>query len=411
MNQDFQTPNEKPQPQPQPQPQPEPEPEVKPFPPKKAGFNNQAEEVKVFPKQGAGFQPGGLRPKSLDKKKLAIGIIAGILIILIGFTIVLAAKIWDPLWNPFAPNPTKILNQAFENMSEIETSHLKMVIDMDIEGNEELSSIKFILDGDFDATDKDNPKSQMDLEARIQIPDTEVEMIMGGEMRTIDDVIYFQVTSIPFLFNMYFSQIGLDITQWQNKWYHFDPEELGVSMTGLGLSQDDKLALTKDLQELYLQYSPAKPIKRLAEEEIDDKATYHFLMALDKENLKQFIVKLPLALEEYDTFKSEGFTDEEKEKMFADIDKFFEETGGMKFEIWIGKTDKLIYKIAGYGEVPESLFEEGEGAISFDFKVESSNFNEPVEILTPQDSSSIIEILMGMMSMFAGEQEYQLPLE
>jgi len=410
MNQDFQTPNQEPesQAQPQPQPQPQPQSETKPLPVQQAGFSKGAEEAKVFPKQGAGFQPEGLKPKPLSKKKLVIGIIVGILIVLVGFTVVLATKIWNPLWNPFAPNPTKILKQAFENMSELETSHLKMVVDMDMEGNEELSSIKFVLEGDFDAKDKDNPKSQMDLEAKMQVPDTDIEMIMGGEIRTIDDVIYFEITSIPFLLNMYFSQIGLDISQWQNKWYHFDPEELGVSVTGLGLSSDDKLALQEDLQKLYLEYLPAKPIKRLAEEEIDDKPVYHFLMALDKENLKQFIVKLPLALEEYDTFKSEGFTDEEKQEMFADIDKFFEETGGMEFEIFIGKTDKLIYKVIGHGELPESLFEEGEGGISFDFKMESSRFNEPVEVLAPQDSRSIIEVFTALIM---GVSSYNAPIK
>ncbi|MBU3918504.1 hypothetical protein KKC63_01160 [Patescibacteria group bacterium] len=412
MNQDFEPPipdkaNET-QPQSQPQPQSVTE---QSFPPKEESKpvrpDYKTEEESVFPQQGTGFQPGGLKPKPLDKKKLAIGIIAGILIVLVGVTIVLATKIWDPLWNPFAPNPTKILKQALENMSEVKTSHLKMVLDMDMENGEEFSAIKFIINADLDNTDKDNLKLQMDFDTRIKVPDTDIEMIMGAEMRTMDDIIYFQITSIPFIFNMYLSQVGLDISQWQNKWYHLDPEELGVSITGLGLSSDDKLALEDDLQELYSEYFPAKPIKRLGGEEIDGKATYHFLMALDQKNLKEFVVRLPLALEKYDTFQTQGFTDKEKEEMFADIDKFFEETGGMEFEIFIGKTDKLIYKITAQGEFPASLFEDGEGGISFDVVMEFSNFNEPVEILAPQDSNSIIEVFMGLMT---GVSSYNAPL-
>ena len=400
MNQDFQPPIPDQDNGPQPQRVPE-----QSSPPKEVKIPTQpdynAEEASVFPEQGAGFQPKGLKSKSLDKKKLAIGIIAGFLIVLVSFTVVLATKIWDPSWNPFSPNPTKILKQALENMIEVETSHLKIVVDMDIEEGGEFSSVKFITDADLDTTDKDNPKIQMDFDMRIKVPDTEIEMIIGTEMRAMDNVIYFQVTSIPFLFNMYLSQIGLDISQWQNKWYHLDPEELGVSMVGLGLSQDDKLALTNDLQELYLEYYPAKPIKRLAEGEIDGQATYHFLMALDKENLKQFIVKLPLALEKYDTFQTKGFTEEEKQEMFTDIDEFFEKTGGMEFEIFIGKTDKLIYLITWQDYLSAELFDEEEsGGVDLDISIEFSDFNEPVEILTPEGSDSIIEVFMGMMSMF-----------
>jgi len=400
MNQDSQTPVPGQGNEPQPQKAP-----VQSSPPKKesrpAQPDYKVEEESVFPEQGAGFQPRGLKPKSLNKKKLAIGIIAGILIVLVGFTVVLATKIWNPSWNPFSPNPTKILKQALENMSELDTVHTKIVVGMDIEEGGEFSSIKGIVDADLDITDKDNPKSQMDYDIKIKVPGTEIEMIIGTEMRTMDDVIYFRITSIPFIFNMYLSQIGLDISQWQNKWYHLDPEELGVSMAGLGLSSDDKLALTNDLQELYLEYLPAKPIKRLAEGEIDGQATYHFLMSLDKENLKQFVVKLPLVLEKYDTFQTQGFTEEEEQEMFTDIDEFFEKTGGIEFEIFIGKTDKLIYLITWQDYLSATLLgEEESGGVDLDVSIEFSDFNEPVEILTPEGSDSIIEVFMGMMSMF-----------
>jgi hypothetical protein len=95
------------------------------------------------------------------------------------------------------------------------------------------------------------------------------------------------------------------------------------------------------------------------------------------------------------------------------IDELFEKTGGIDFEIWIGKKDKLIYKVAGQKSFDLSAMEQGEeGTLSLDLNMSFSKFNEPVEIIVPDDSQSIIQMLMPLIQMFMGggmEMENQLP--
>jgi len=342
--------------------------------------------------------------KKPSKKSLIMGIGIGVLVVVVGFTVVLAAKIWDPMWNPFSPNPSKVVKQAFINMSELDSLHSKVTLAMDMEQGGNPVSFAIVVESDSDMKDKEHVRSSHEMDIRMEIPGSGVEVVAGAEMLEIDNVLYFRITSIPFIITAQMSQLGIDITQWQNKWYNFDPQELGVSMAGLGLSITDRLALGRDLQDLYLDHPIAKPIKKLDSEAIGGQMTYHYLMALDKKNLKEFVVALPLILEQYDTFKSSGFTEEEKEEMYANVDKFFEDTGGFEFEIWIGKKDRLIYRMAAAGDLPASFSEETQdtGDVAIDFVVLFSDFNEPVEISVPQESESVIQIIMGMMNMFGG---------
>ena len=55
---------------------------------------------------------------------------------------------------------------------------------------------------------------------------------------------------------------------------------------------------------------------------------------------------------------------------------------------------------------------EGEGTLSLNFDMSFSKFNESMEIITPENSQNIIEILMPFIQMFMGggmEIENQLP--
>ena len=305
-------------------------------------FLNQ-NDYSAPPQPSSGFQV--VEPRKSGKKKIIIAVIAAFFIIFVGFAIALATKLWDPLWNPFSPNPNKVFKEAMANMIDLNTLHSEAIVNLDFGESEDVSAIKATIKMDSDNRDKDNPKSQVDADFNLSVSDFPAGLLFGMQMRSIGDVFYFNVDTIPFIFTTYASMFGVDISQFQNVWYKIDPQELGFSMGNLEISESDQLALQKDMEDLYSQYPIFEALERLPEENIDGVKAYHYLMGLRKDNFKQFMVELPAILEKYKFWGVESLSEEEKQEAIDSLDKLFEE-GNPEFEIWIGKKDKMIYRVA-----------------------------------------------------------------
>jgi|AntAceMinimDraft_18_1070375.scaffolds.fasta_scaffold02923_2 hypothetical protein len=354
-----------------------------------------------------GFQKPQLKK---SKNKIIIGVISGLAVILAGAVVVLATGIWNPIWNPFQPSPNKVLAEAFENMLDLKTVHSKIIYEIDVQGKENFS-VEMIMEGNSDATDILNPKSHITIDTSVFVE--EIEMFFDVEIRSIDEVLYFKVGTIPIIFSLELSKIGINVSDWTNKWFKFDSQELGMSFIKT-LSDEKKVNIEKELVQLLSEYPIAIVAEKLIDEKIEGQNTYHYLLALDKENLKQFLVGLMEIVDKYYAIDDLiNMPEEDKQEMSDGIDEFFQAIGGIDFEIWIGKKDKLIYKVAGRKNLDLSIMElEGEGTLSLNFDMSFSKFNESMEIITPENSQNIIEILMPFIQMFMGggmEIENQLP--
>ncbi len=349
--------------------------------------------------------PGVLAPKKKKGKKIVLGVIIGLAVVAAGAVIVLAAGFWDPVWNPFRESPDKVLEQAFDNMMALKTLRFKMVIVLDGRVNDEIFKARVIMEGDSDDSDANNSKMQLTLDLSVFAEG--VEMLFAGEARQLDDVTYFKIKTIPIALYSSLAAIGINLEDWRDKWFKWDIQELGMSF-GLGsLSQEEEAAMGKEVKDLLAKYPILKAKKRLAEQEIDGQKTYHYLADVDKENLKPFLAGVVEILNKYYQSGSIAqITSAEKEEMFQKIDEAFEAFGEITFEIWIGKKDKLIYKIAGQKliDISKMEMEEGEqGELDIKFEMVNSKFNQPVIIEAPADSKSIIEMLMPFFQAYMEE--------
>jgi hypothetical protein len=369
------------------------------------------ENKSFIPKEpGTDFQIS--EPQKGNKKKAIIAIVVAVLIILLGFTIALATKLWNPLWNPFAPNPELVLKQAMENMFDVESMHSKIELDLGFDEplDEEFGivSMEYILESDFNNSDKENTKSQTDIDMNISSP--EVELLFGLKVKTVDEILYFNIDTLPFIFNAYTAIIGIDLSSFQNKWYRFDAKELGMTIKALDFSSEKTLALEQDLKNLYFQKAFLKVLKRLPEETINKKVSYHYLLTLDKESLKQFMLSLPKTLEKHFPEGILEAKEEEQQAMLESIDKMFEK-GVPEFEIWIGKKDKLIYRINWqdsyeFEQSEKMAVKYSKNRVDVNLGIDFSKFNEPVNIIAPEESESIIQVLQGLMSSFYSPYNY-----
>jgi len=372
-------------------------------------MNNEEQQVNLKGRiNGSNLEAEGPKPNSeadlrgfqksesnKPKKKIILGIIGGLAVILVGAVVVLAAGIWNPVWNPFQASPDKVLAEAFENMIAIDTIHSKIIYNMDVQAKESFST-SLVIEGDSDAT-----------EINTNVFVEGMEMFFDGEMRSIDEVLYFKMGTMPLPFSIGLSQLAIDVSDSTNKWFKFDSKELGMSLIKT-LSNEEKAQMEQEIIQLLSDHRIVLVAEKLADEKIEGQNAYHYLLALDKENIKQFLKEFLEMVNKYYEFDDlMNMPEADKQEMSDGIDEFFEATGGIDFEIWIGKKDKLIYRVAGeksfdLSEIEIEEMEAEEGMMSLDFVLSFSKFNEPVEILAPDDSQSIIEMLMPLMQMFMG---------
>lgn len=345
---------------------------------------------------------------SKSKKKIILSVVIGFIVFIVGVVVVLAAAIWDPVWNPFQASSEEVLAEAFENMVGLNAVHSKIIYNIDLEAEENFSA-RMTIESDTNIFDVSNPKSQAVTD--LSVSTQGIEFFFNGEVRSMDEVFYFKMGTMPIPVSLGLSNLGLDVSDWTNEWFKFDSRELGMSFIKT-LSDQEKIEIEQEVLQLLSDYPIAKVVEKLASEKIQEENVYHYLLTLDKENLKQFLVSLVDITNKYYEFDDlVNMSEEEMQEISEGIDKFFEATGGIDFEIWIGKKDKLIHRVAGQksfdlSEIEVQKMGAEEEILSLDFDISFSKFNQPVEILTPEDSQSIIEMLMPLMQMFmSGSQE------
>jgi hypothetical protein len=339
------------------------------------------------------------RPIKLKaKKKIILGAAIGLVVIIGAITAVLAAGLWGPSWNPFGPSPTKVLERAVENMNALQTLHTDINFNIDIKG-EESGIVKVKILADSDSRDRENSKLQ--ISGDIDFLTTGIEMLFGGDVRLIGDIIYFKAGPIPFAITNQLYQMGANAQDWVNKWFHLDLKEIRT-LFGLAAFKEAKAEEMREaIETLSSKYPVFKFKKKLASEKIEGNLAYHYLFAVDKENLKPFLVGLSEITREYNflglPIRTTEMTEEEKNELFQSIDERFAEIGEVCFDIWISKKDCLLHKIAGSQSFNGS---EQEGAADVGWEILFSKFDEPIEINAPESSTNIMETLTPLFQMF-----------
>lgn len=360
-------------------------------------------------------------PKIKKSKKpfLILGVV--ILFVLLGMTVVLASRIWDPLWNPFRPSPEQVLAKSFEVQKGVKTFRYQTKGMLEFTGYatqtrpEENGSLEFQLDGDVDNSDKETPKSKVDFSFSVYAGP--IGFPFSGNSITIGKVAYYKIEKFPLsgflelifesadigltpeeqaemeMVKGFFSQI---IQQIQNKWIRVDPEEiekeLGISFKGVTEEEEEKLK--SKIEELLVKYPPIKPEKELKDQVIEGRKYYHYLTRLDKENLKKFLSELLQFTKEEEIVSLPDllFPEEDLDKMDEEIskvpDELLKSIKSSQIEIWIDKKTYYLHRIKG-----EVVVEDEEGKLEIGLDSTFSNYNQPVKIVAPTESTSITELI------------------
>lgn len=335
-------------------------------------------------------------------KKFLIKVIGGIIIIgVIGGIVSLYTNLWNPSWNPFREKPEIVLAKAIKNIQELKTFHYKG--DLKIEFfNKEKFSLGIKITGDVDNTNKEIPKTFTSV--RGNFSKEGIDLIMKGELISIGEERYGKIEEVPEIPSLVIglSMLGIDLNKIKNVWIKIDEKSLKDFLEKRGIKveepipREEKEKLLNELKELLKGKEFLEIKEDLGEEEIEGKRAYHYLILVNKEEIKKVI---PEILDIILKYSQEKISQSKKEEILNEfpkmMDEVFKKIGDLDFGIWIGKKDKMVYKIAFDKEIDISEAGEIEGEKvkifgNFDF----SRFNEKMQIEEPKEFKTLNEIIV-----------------
>ncbi len=351
-------------------------------------------------------------------------VIIGILIVIgAGGTIgALYTQIWDPTWNPFRPAPEVVLAGMVVKMEGLKTLHSEGSFEIEGKDGEE-ASVRIKMTGDTDQADSKNPKSKGNFGVEFSTEGTKISTEI--DFITIDQTSYWKLATVPDIplpisgFEGLDFSIILDVVK--NQWIKFDEESLKNLSEMLGqeyqpqLSEEEQKELTEKIVNLLKGKKFYEVKEELPDVKIRDKMTYHYLLTLDEEGIKELIPDIIKTTMEYYFVGGVELPSEEEIKEVIEkelpgkIDEFFEKVGEITFEVWVGQKDKYLYKVEFEKEIDLSEFLKREaypaipvspGKVLISGEINFSKFNQPVEVEAPAEFKTLEEIFQSIMMQF-----------
>lgn len=325
-------------------------------------------------------------------------------------------------------DPQQILYSSIEAMSKIKTYSFNGDMNFDFL-TEETGSFEepasFVLNvklaGNVDETDANNIKTYYNEKINADVR-TE-----GGSQELFVDLeaISFGQKTVYLKFNDYDlgligMMIGPIIKEYKGKWYLNDTEEENRKLKKFtGKDEIDsledfsaKVYDANEIMEIYNKYDILKFKEDMGDTKINNTDVFHYKVEFDAIAYADMYFEITREIfeesEKYEeTFKRYKENVEKYDDAISDL------SDNINIEIWIGKEDRLIYKIKINGKFDKEsvemfenkIIEKEDSAIKdtmeemknlkilFDVNFNIGGFNEPVEINKPENSENLTEAL------------------
>ena len=411
---------------------------------KSSGENNPPSldpenEIKSGPKKeliGSSSGAGALKNNSnevldaMKKKKskdLTIPIILGAVLLIIitiaGFYLLKDKDV--PIIGGESPQQ-KILNSSLMAMNDVESYVFEGDLNLDFaESDKEGFSLAMKFDGQADESDANNIKSSFNIKPEVTISeeggseDISFDFSMKSFGKIGEETAYLKLNDFDLgAAGMMFGEM---IIPYKDKWYSLDMKEL-QEMGGASMKMEKDFnpeEMIDKIKELFKKYEMIKFQKDLGDAKLSDVDVYHYQVGIDPEAVLDFYVEIlktsPFLASEITSDELENFETELEENREEILAVASEVLDNIKTEIWIGKKDKMIYKIAMSGEFDQEFMERLEekikemeredltfkensfGELSFNTVITMSDFNQPVNISKPEESENLMKVLEEMM--------------
>lgn len=333
-----------------------------------------------------------------------IGIL--LIVVVVGVGIALATRIWDPVWSPFRPDPQTTLENAFSKMSAWKTQRTDAIFGVDVVDEIQNISGKILMEVVGDS-DKENKKGAASIDFSLDYKGQNVSQKFTTKISLdsigsgTDAYIKLKKVDLPPAVVFMAAMAGVDIIALQDQWIKIDSTSLPSGVVGVqnNLSQDQQQQVTKiaeELQNIISGISLSKVQKQLPNEIVDGQKSYHYLVVLDREGVKQVLAKFMEKIPSLISTMGVPTINPERnlQVMNQQIDEFFNNVGDITYEVFIGMKDGEIHRLKIEKGIDASKFSPNQkGNIAVSMDVYYSNINKPVNIQVPSSFKTLQEIL------------------
>lgn len=333
-------------------------------------------------------------------KIIVFSIVLGMLVLFTLAQGVLISGIWNPSWNFYRASADEVVEDALEQMKKLHSYHILqefgLVVNTENEGRAEMT-----LKGEGDMKDREDGMQDADvaLSLHLEVRDPEetssaMSLDLNGEMKIIGEDIYVKIHQIPEFFGGYLGSSEMSmVEQFENKWVKFSIDDL-AQLSSIGrqieIPQRDRAKekeLKEKIKEIIFSSGFYTVEKELNDEKIDGVSAYHYQISVDA----------PQMIKELSPQINSSF------KEFFEIESMGRIFGQLKIELWIGKKDHQIRKIAIRKDIPlREIFgsfreEENDGVINFTYTGTYSKLNEQISIEPPANAMPLLERLEELL--------------
>lgn len=323
-------------------------------------------------------------------------------------------------WNIFEPEPEKVIEESIKKMKDLKTFSFQVNLNfIGKEKEKEVFKTTISFKNNIDKSDSTNSKLSGDFNLGTVFSNLKEEekkmqyqFSFAGENKIIGPIVYFKLTDLPssdFLERI-LQVTGIKFADIQNQWIKFDEKNFLKSILyqdaqeeimtqELQERKEVKEGVVKRVEELFRIY---KVKKSLPKEEIDGVKLRHYLINLDKEEIKTALPDLFYAMGWFlgpEVIMDEGVLQD----LLPRIKEFLEITDEIPAEIWIGQRDGYLYKIkigqeVNFGRLTGS-FERGKvpdvtsSSVILEADINFSNFNQSFNIESPVNSKNLEDVI------------------
>lgn len=294
-----------------------------------------------------------------------MAIIAVVAVILLAFFV----------YQSWALSPQRVSKSMMEKFLEVKTYHYLGSLTMEGRMQNAPASVKITVDADTDVSSKEDPKSSAVVSGLFNTQGIQVSA--SANMRAFKDNMYFQLVEFPSMFGQ--MKLPVNIEQFLKKWIKMpvskQPEE--------AQSKDTRGAVQEELRNWVKEGKLFSKIEKLKDEEVSGRKCFHYEVTLNKGALYDLIQRLNKA-------SGGKASPENLAKIKEELDKLKDLIG----EIWIGKSDRHLYRFKTSAEITTEKIPE---KLNLTADISFSNYNKKMDITEPEGAVDLQEIMKGVM--------------
>jgi hypothetical protein len=337
---------------------------------------------------------------------LKLLIVLIIVVLLCGAGLFAAGQYINLPWNPFWPNPATVISKMEANMQNVRAEKSNIQLGVNVTDRNEVLQGKLSLNGTVasDITDASNPKSDSTFDIALTLPGAATtssgsaveSATVSARLISLGNIAYFELSNIKISDARLNPKKlgGIDITPISGIYFKIDQDSIkaltsadSLPVGAVNISRANNLVLSENI----ISFD-----KQLPDETVSGQSTYHYLLTITKDKLKDFLTKV-VALQTSNNTQdaSNAFV---QSMASAFVNSFTDAIGDTNVEIWVGKQDSMLYGLKIDKTIDLSKISAGPNSlVGLSLDMTNSDFNSPTPVKAPADSIKIENILLPLI--------------